>query len=168
MLSSDTIFGRKDKLPVTPPVLQPNKSGVLQQGARGMSSMYGGNDAGSQLIVGPNIKLKGVEINDCDTLVVEGRVEATMDSRIIRIAENGIFKGAANIDVAEIRGEFCGDLTVRERLVIHHSGKVSGKIRYGCLVIEEGGQLNGDIQQQEAQKKLQVHDGGSVTELKTA
>ena len=33
--------------------------------------------AGSRLIVGPNIKLKGVEIDDCDTLVVEGRVEAT-------------------------------------------------------------------------------------------
>ena len=39
---------------------------------------------GSQLIVGPNIKLKGVEITDCDTLVVEGHVEATMDSRMIQ------------------------------------------------------------------------------------
>src|SRR3546814_6237834 len=28
---------------------------------------------GSKLIVGRNIKLKGVEITDCDTLVVEGR-----------------------------------------------------------------------------------------------
>ncbi|HNN17411.1 MAG TPA: polymer-forming cytoskeletal protein, partial [Giesbergeria sp.] len=32
---------------------------------------------GSKLTVGPNIKLKGVEITDCDTLVVEGTVEAT-------------------------------------------------------------------------------------------
>src|SRR5690242_5028710 len=31
---------------------------------------------GSKLIVGPDIKLRGVEITDCDTLVVEGRVEA--------------------------------------------------------------------------------------------
>ena len=29
---------------------------------------------GSKLIVGPNVKLKGVEIDDCDTLVVEGRI----------------------------------------------------------------------------------------------
>ena len=29
---------------------------------------------GSKLIVGPEVKLKGVEISDCDTLVVEGRV----------------------------------------------------------------------------------------------
>jgi cytoskeletal protein CcmA (bactofilin family) len=104
------------------------------------------NEVGSKLIVGPNIKLKGVEITDCDTLVVEGRVEATMDSRVIQIAEIGAFKGSAEIDIAEIRGEFDGELTVREKLVIYSTGKVSGKIRYGKLVIEEGGQLSGDVQ----------------------
>lgn len=36
------------------------------------------DQGGSKLTVGPNIKLKGVEITDCDTLVVEGTVEATM------------------------------------------------------------------------------------------
>ncbi|MBB3213295.1 cytoskeletal protein CcmA (bactofilin family) [Herbaspirillum sp. Sphag1AN] len=106
----------------------------------------GSSDTGSKLIVGPNIKLKGVEINDCDTLVVEGRVEATMDSRVIQIAENGAFKGSAEIDLAEIRGDFDGELTVRDKLVIYASGKVSGKIRYGKLVIEEGGHISGDVQ----------------------
>ena len=100
----------------------------------------------SKLIVGPNIKLKGVEITDCDTLVVEGFVEATMDSRLMQIAKGGSFKGAAEIDIAEIHGEFDGTLTVRQKLVIHASGKVSGKISYGKLVIEEGGQLSGEIQ----------------------
>src|ERR1700757_2721808 len=61
---------------------------------------------GSKLIVGPNIKLKGVEIDDCDTLVVEGRVEATMVSRAIQIAENGAFNGKVDVDVAEVRGDF--------------------------------------------------------------
>lgn len=100
---------------------------------------------GAKLTVGPNIKLKGVEITDCDTLVVEGLVEATMDSRVMQIAETGAFKGSAGIDIAEIRGTFEGNLTVRERLVIHATGKVSGKIRYGKVVIEEGGQLSGEI-----------------------
>ncbi len=100
---------------------------------------------GSKLIVGPNIKLKGVEITDCDTLVVEGLVEATMDSRLMQIAAVGAFKGSAQIDIAEIRGSFEGDLTVRDKLVIHATGKVTGTIRYGKVVIEEGGQLAGDI-----------------------
>jgi cytoskeletal protein CcmA (bactofilin family) len=102
-------------------------------------------DKGSKLIVGPDIKLKGAEITDCDTLVVEGRVEAAMDSRVIQIAEQGVFHGTAGIDVAEIHGRFEGELTVRKQLVIHATGKVTGKIRYGKLTIEEGGELSGDI-----------------------
>jgi cytoskeletal protein CcmA (bactofilin family) len=100
----------------------------------------------SKLTVGPNIKLKGVEITDCDTLVVEGAVEATMDSRVIQIAQSGSFTGSAEIDIAEIRGEFNGTLTVRQKLMIYSTGKVKGKIRYGKVVIEEGGQLSGEIE----------------------
>ena len=99
----------------------------------------------SKLIVGPDIKLKGAEITDCDTLVVEGRVEASMDSRVIQIAEHGVFVGKAGIDVAEIRGRFEGELTARKQLVIRATGKVSGKVRYGKIAIEEGGELSGDI-----------------------
>ncbi len=102
-------------------------------------------EGGSKLTVGPNIKLKGVEITDCDTLVVEGTVEATMNSRVIQIAEQGAFKGSAEIDIAEIRGEFEGNLIVRQKLVIYATGKVTGTIRYGKLVVEEGGQLSGEI-----------------------
>jgi len=100
----------------------------------------------SSLIVGPDVKLKGAEILDCDTLVVEGRVEATMDSRVIQIAENGSFSGKVGIDVAEIHGQFDGELTARSQLIIHATGKVSGKIRYGKIFIEEGGEISGDIQ----------------------
>jgi cytoskeletal protein CcmA (bactofilin family) len=100
---------------------------------------------GSKLIVGPNIKLKGVEITDCDTLVVEGRVEATMDSREIQIAEQGAYAGTVGVDVAEIRGNFQGELTVRKRLVVHSTGKITGKIRYAKLVIAEGGEISGDV-----------------------
>ena len=102
-------------------------------------------DNPAKLTVGPNIKLKGVEITDCDTLVVEGLVEATMDSRVIQISEQGEFKGSAHIDIAEIRGVFDGNLIVRDKLVIHATGRVTGKIRYGKIVIEEGGQLSGEI-----------------------
>ena len=102
-------------------------------------------ESGAKLTVGPNIKLKGVEITDCDTLVVEGTVEATMNSRVIQIAEQGAFKGSAEIDIAEVHGVFDGNLTVRQKLVIFSTGKVTGKIRYGKIVIEEGGQLSGEI-----------------------
>ncbi|WP_324779709.1 bactofilin family protein [Thiobacillus sedimenti] len=100
---------------------------------------------GSKLIVGPNIKLKGSEITDCEILVVEGRVEASMNSRDIRIAEGGVFSGKAEIDVAEVRGTFEGELTARKRLVIYSTGKVNGTIRYGALMVEEGGTITGNM-----------------------
>jgi cytoskeletal protein CcmA (bactofilin family) len=99
----------------------------------------------SRLTVGPHIKLKGVEITDCDTLVVEGTVQASMDSRVMQIAEGGAFSGSAQIDEAEIRGEFDGQLTARHKLMLYATAKVKGQIRYGKLVMEEGAQLTGDV-----------------------
>jgi len=103
-------------------------------------------ETGSKLTVGPNIKLKSAEITDCDTLVVEGHVDGTVTSKAIEIAQTGTLNGTATIDDAEIHGEFTGELTVRKRLMICSTGKVTGKIVYGKLVIEEGGELIGEIQ----------------------
>lgn len=124
----------------------PGTSMASTSSTRTSTSSSASDSGGSKLTVGPNIKLKGVEITDCDTLVVEGTVEATMNSRVIHIAEQGAFRGSAEIDIAEIHGEFDGNLTVRQKLVIFSTGKVTGTIRYGKIVIEEGGQLSGDIQ----------------------
>lgn len=99
----------------------------------------------NRLLVGPDVKLKGAEIDDCDTLVVEGRVDAIMDSRVIQISEKGSFTGKVGIDIAEIHGYFDGELTARDQLIIYATGKVSGKIRYGKIHIEEGGELSGDV-----------------------
>ena len=68
-----------------------------------------------------------------------------MDSRVVRIAEHGVFKGTVSIDIAEIHGRFEGELTARDQLIIHSTGRVSGKIRYGKIQIEEGGEIDGDI-----------------------
>ena len=100
------------------------------------------------LIVGREISLSG-EINSCNQLVVEGSVEANLQNcRDVDISETGLFKGSASIDEAEVRGRFEGNLTVRKRLLIRATGKVTGTIRYGQIEIECGGQISGDIQAQ--------------------
>jgi len=132
----------KDREPANKPVVQNTDTNTTTaQGPMNQTAP----ETVSKLIVGPDIKLKGAEITDCDTLVVEGRVEASMDSRVIQIAENGVFVGKVGIDIAEIRGRFDGELTARKQLVIRATGRVSGKIRYGKVAIEEGGELSGDI-----------------------
>jgi cytoskeletal protein CcmA (bactofilin family) len=99
-----------------------------------------------KLTVGPEIVLSG-QITSCDRLVVEGRVEASLtDSRAIEIADTGFFKGTAEIDSAVIGGRFEGTLTVRERLTVRSTGRIQGKIRYGQIEIEPGGEISGEVQ----------------------
>ena len=109
---------------------------------------------GSKLSIGINIKLKGVEISDCDVLVIEGHVEATVHSKAMQIDKPGTLKGTALIDVAEVHGEFSGELTARSLLVVHGTGRVSGKIRYGKLIVAEGGELSGDIKRIDESEEL--------------
>lgn len=97
------------------------------------------------LTVGNDILLKG-EIATCDRLVIEGAVDATLkDVHTVEIAETGSFKGTAEIEDAEISGVFEGTLVVRNRLTIYATGRVRGKISFGEVEIERGGQLTGEI-----------------------
>lgn len=159
MMSRDSFFKKRDEpaprnVNVTPAlgalgqVHEPAKSAastITPRPETAQSPERTKSDVGSKLIVGPDIKLKGAEITDCDTLVVEGTVEASMDSRVVQIAEHGVFNGTVSIDIAEIRGRFDGELTARDQLIIHATGRVSGKIRYGKIKIEEGAEITGDI-----------------------
>jgi cytoskeletal protein CcmA (bactofilin family) len=101
--------------------------------------------AGAKLIVGRNVKLKGVEISDCEMVVVEGQVEASVQAKGMQIAKPGTLKGTAVIDVAEIDGDFTGELTAHTKLVVNGTGRVSGTIRYGSLIVAEGGEITGDV-----------------------
>jgi len=108
--------------------------------------MGGGFNDSKKLIVGRDIALSG-EINACEKLVVQGRVEANMsDCSEIEVTETGTFKGEAEVDVAEIDGAFEGSLIARELLLIRANGHVTGTIRFGRLEVERGGELMGDVQ----------------------
>lgn len=154
MLQKDGFFrkSRDDKrddnffrpaAPVTPPAAPAANAAPVSEAVLGSSAS--GDRKEAKLVVGPDIKLKGVEISDCDTLIVEGRVEATLDSRVLEITPNGVFQGTIAVDNAEIHGRFEGELTVRKQLTISGGGKVSGKIRYAKIKVEEGAELSGEI-----------------------
>jgi cytoskeletal protein CcmA (bactofilin family) len=104
-----------------------------------------GDEIGTRLIVGDGIRLKG-EITACDRLVVEGHVEVTLyETRMREIKPSGRFIGSCEVEEAQISGVYDGDLTVRGRLIVHASGKVTGKIHYGELELERGGRIAGEL-----------------------
>ena len=154
MLQKDSLFRRSESFFRSPTPLPPAPAtgtaaapAAAAEAAKPMDKPDERKEA--KLIVGPDIKMKGVEITDCDTLVVEGRIEATLDSRVLQIAQNGTFCGTVAVDTAEIHGRLEGELTVRKQLVIHATGKVTGKIRYAKIKVEEGAELAGEISMME-------------------
>ncbi len=102
------------------------------------------DDEQSTLVVGTKVRLKG-EIGSCDTLIVQGQVEAKLTNRHMEVSETGRFIGEASVDTAHIAGDFEGTLVARRLLVVEAGGSVSGDIQYGRLIIEEGGSISGTI-----------------------
>jgi cytoskeletal protein CcmA (bactofilin family) len=150
VLQKDGFFRRREEgsfrqnLPVTP-APAPAANAATPAPSETKAEIKGEERREAKLVVGPEIKIKGVEISDCDTLVVEGRIEATLDSRVLEITQNGVFQGTIAVDNAEIHGRFEGELTVRKQLIIQGTGKVSGKIKYAKIKVEEGAELSGEI-----------------------
>jgi cytoskeletal protein CcmA (bactofilin family) len=98
------------------------------------------------LVVGRGISLAGT-ITDCERLVVEGTVEASLhNGSELTIAQGGTFKGEIEIDEAEVSGTFDGALVTRVALVVRASGRVLGNVRCRKLTVEEGGQISGRIE----------------------
>ena len=96
------------------------------------------------LVIGREIEVKG-EIGSCRTLVVEGRLEAAVEVGSLELAETGVVDGKAEVETADIAGQFDGELTARGELRLRPTARVMGKIRYGQIVIEGGGEVSGDL-----------------------
>lgn len=121
------------------------------------------NDQHRQLTVGPGIRLKG-EITDCDTLVIEGHVEVSAKTRVVKIAKTGTLVGDIEVKTAEVSGSFDGSLDANERLMIRSSGRVSGKIRYGDIEIESGGRISGDVEAKEEARDISPIAKGDMSD----
>ena len=125
---------RKPEIPSSP----------LRQPNRPLGPIGSESDA-NRLVVGRDIQLNG-EITACDKLVVEGSVEVNLsNARVIEVAPTGHFKGTAEVDEADISGRFDGDLVAREKLIVRAGGLIKGKVCYGRIVIESGGEVSGDM-----------------------
>ena len=116
------------------------------------SPSYGSSSANgitpANLHVGRGLKLEG-KIQSCDTLVIEGDVQATIESGSLTISESGEVRGEATVDEAEINGKFDGTLIVKKCLTINATGRITGTVRYGELKVEQGGKISGEIEASE-------------------
>lgn len=98
-----------------------------------------------KLVLGKGVSLTG-HVTDATSVHVEGNfTNATVEAGELNIGNGGRVTGRVAVTSAEIRGQFEGDLTVQEDLVVHETGSVSGMIRYGEFQAARGARLEGDI-----------------------
>lgn len=110
------------------------------------------------LIVGKDVEFSG-DIKACQKLIVEGLVQVnSSDCRLLQVGPTGVFRGRIEVTEAEILGRFEGELVVHDRLVIRATGQATGKIRYGTIVIDAGGQVAGEVSALE--RKAANHTAG--------
>jgi len=98
------------------------------------------------LVVGRGISVQG-SVQDAERLVVEGAVETKLiHANHLSVSPGGVFTGGAEVDEAEIAGMMVGTLTARSALIIRATGRVQGTARCGRLQVEDGAQINGQVE----------------------
>ena len=159
--------GRPQLRGAAPPA-QPRRQSVvdmpnLRREATAPASRYPTD--GRRLVVGKDITLAG-QISKCDYLIVEGMVEGMRyEGQTLEVIDGGSFSGNIEVDNADISGNFEGSMSVRQRLTIRPTGRVSGNIRYSEMEVNAGGQLVGEIKALEtaARSTMQSSSTPSMT-----
>ncbi len=104
------------------------------------------SSSGHTLVIGRDIVLTG-EIETCENLIVEGRVEGEItDTRRLEIAESGRFKGRAEVEDCVVAGACEGEITVAGLLIVRPKGRIKGKVRYAEIELQRGGRLSGEVE----------------------
>lgn len=100
------------------------------------------------LVVGHGISVHGT-VQDAERLVVQGTVETSLvRAAELAVAAGGLFKGAAEVEDAEVAGAIEGTLTVRGVLVVRATGRIQGTAHCRRLQVEDGGQIDGQVDMQ--------------------
>jgi cytoskeletal protein CcmA (bactofilin family) len=93
------------------------------------------------LILGEGAVLKG-KVKSGRRVEVWGYIEGGVTASEVVVQEGGKLFGEVNSDSAEVRGTLQGDVRVQKLISIKRTGVASGKIKYGRLSMEEGGELS--------------------------
>ncbi len=79
------------------------------------------------------------------TVVVMGSVKGRIEAVQVRIEDGAKVDADVIVDEAIIAGEFTGNLTCRDRLEAHASGRINGRVETHKLMLHEGASVEGEM-----------------------
>lgn len=102
------------------------------------------NDNRGVMIVGADTVIKAA-IRNGRHIEVFGYLEGEIAAQSVLVHPSGRLYGTVRADTADIHGEMQGDVFVKHLISIGRSGSVTGKVKYGQLAVEHGGQLTAEV-----------------------
>lgn len=94
--------------------------------------------------VAEDTRLAG-DIESNARLVVEGVVDGNIRCADLTVSPSGRVMGDIQAGIVSLAGRYTGNIVAHQKLTVHATGAVEGKIFTQTLVIEEGGRVDGDI-----------------------
>jgi cytoskeletal protein CcmA (bactofilin family) len=97
-------------------------------------------------IIGPGMRVDG----DCfaeGTLRIEGHIKGTVRAgKAVVVSKDGVVEGDVLTQDAIIGGKVNGTVVAESRLELQATCMINGEIRARRIKLDEGGQLNGNVQ----------------------
>lgn len=103
-------------------------------------------------LIGAGVLIVGtVTFSGC--LRVEGRITGDVHARqdgssVLVVGKEGCLEGEAQAPHIKVSGEINGPVQASQTLEVYADGRINGDIRYACLEVHEGAQLEGALSMQ--------------------
>jgi cytoskeletal protein CcmA (bactofilin family) len=102
-----------------------------------------------------------------DTVRIDGRFRGEISSEnTLIVGESGEIEAAIRSRNVVVSGSVVGNVTASAKVVLHKTARIEGDIETGCLVIEEGAALNGQVKMGKSSGSLKAIDGNKESALK--
>ncbi len=103
-----------------------------------------------------------------DTVRIDGRFEGEIRSdNTLIVGESGEVRANIESETVIISGEVHGDITARRKITLHKTAHVFGNVHTQSLVVEDGAQINGQIEMGAGKKteKVKATEDENVVKL---
>ena len=137
------------------PKYNETKKPIIEEDAFGIKSKLGTSivdNSNSSLMIGEGVIITGT-IKANSKVTIQGTVDGDIECNSIAISKSGNVKGKIKTDTITVEGKAEGEINADDVLNIKSQGRVSGKVFYGEIQIEEGGKISGEINHRDKDSK---------------
>ena len=99
---------------------------------------------------------------------LDGRFKGVIrsDDTLI-VGETGRIEGELHVGITIIQGEMVGNVYGKERVELHHPGRMIGNITAPVVIMDEGAVFEGNCKMKKKEEKKETKDEKKKTEEKT-